>query len=49
MWNYVFGAKIFDILFENNVVLRISQLSLVKGARAFSQSVAALTATHPGS
>ena len=41
------ARKIFDILFENNLVLKISLQSLVKKARAFSQSVAALTITHP--
>ena len=38
---------ICGILFENNLLLSISQQSLVKGAWAFSQSVAAITATHP--
>ena len=42
------GAKIFAILFENNVVLRTSQQSLVKGAWDFLQSVAAPTVFHPG-
>ena len=42
------GAKIFAILFENNLVVRTSQLSLVKWAWAFSQSVAAPTVSHPG-
>ena len=39
--------KLFDILFENNLVLKISPQSLVKMAWAFSQSVAALSVTHP--
>ena len=33
---------------KNNLVLRISQQSLVKGAWAFSHSVAALIVTHSG-
>ena len=37
------GAKIFTLLFENNLVLRISQQSLVKWVWAFSQPVAAPT------
>ena len=41
--------KIFDILFENNLLLRIYKYTKFgKKARAFSQSVAALTVTHPG-
>ena len=40
--------KIFDILFENNLVLRISPQNLVEKARAFLQSVAAFTVTHSG-
>ena len=48
MFSCAEGLKIFAILFENNLVLRISQKSLVKWARAFSQSVSALTATHSG-
>ena len=39
MFSCAEGLKIFAILFENNLVLRISQKSLVKWARAFSQSV----------
>ena len=42
------GTKIFSILFENNLVLRTSQQSLVNGAWAFLQPVAALILTHPG-
>ena len=42
------AQKRFDVLFENNLLLRIDQQSLVKGAWAFSQSMAALTVTHPG-
>ena len=40
--------KCLDILFENNLILRISLQSLVKKERTFSQSVAALTVTYPG-
>ena len=36
------------ILFENNLVLRTSQQSLVKWVWDFSKSVAASTVTHPG-
>ena len=42
------GAKIFALFFENNLVLRISQQSLVKLVWAFSQSVVAPTVNHPG-
>ena len=41
------GAKIFAILFENNLVLRTSQQSLVEWAWVFSQPVAASTVSHP--
>ena len=41
-------AKIFAILFENNLVLKTNQQSLVKLVWFFSQSVAAPTVTHPG-
>ena len=37
-----------DHVVENNLVLRISQQSLVKGAWAFLQYVAALNVTHSG-
>ena len=46
MFSCAEGLKIFDILFETNVVLRTSQQSLVKEAWAFLQFVAALTVTH---
>ena len=42
------SGKIFAILFENNLVLRTSQQSLVKLVWAFSQPVAAPTVSHPG-
>ena len=42
------GAKIFAIFFENTIVLRTSQQSLVKWALAFSQPLAAPTVSHPG-
>ena len=40
------GAKIFAILFENSLVLRTSQQSLVKWAWAFRQLMAAPTVSH---
>ena len=42
------ARKIFAILFQRNLLLRTSQQSLIEGAWAFSQPVAALTVTHPG-
>ena len=42
------GAKSFAIFFENSLVVRTSQQSLVKWVWAFSQSVAAPTVNHPG-
>ena len=42
------NGKIVAILFENNVVLRTSQQSLVNWAWAFSQPVAAPTVIHAG-
>ena len=42
------GANFFAILFENNLVLRTNQQSMVKWAWAFSQPVAASTVPHPG-
>ena len=41
------ARKIVAILFENNLLLK-SQQSLIKGAWAFWQLVAALTVSHPG-
>ena len=38
----------FCYLFENNLVLRTSQQSLVKWTRAFSQFLAAPTVSDPG-
>ena len=40
--------KIFALLFENNLVLRTNQQSLIKWTWVFSQSVTALTVTNPG-
>ena len=40
--------KIFAILFENDLIPRTSQQSLVKCAWAFSQPMAAPTVSHPG-
>ena len=40
------GAKIIAILFENILVQRTSQPSMVKWAWAFSQSVVAPTVSH---
>ena len=42
------GAKIFAILVKNNLVLRTSQQSVVKGAWAFLQPMAAPAVSHPG-
>ena len=41
------GAKIFAILFENNLVVRTSQQSLLKWVWAFSQPAAVPNVTHP--
>ena len=48
MFSCAEGAKNFPNLFENILVLRTSQQSLVKVVLAFSQPVAAPTVTHPG-
>ena len=48
MYNCAEGAKIFVLLFENNLVLRTSQQSLIKWTWAFSQPVAPPTISHPG-
>ena len=42
------GTKDFAILFENNLVLRTSQQSLVKWAWAFWQLMAVRTVFHSG-
>ena len=42
------GAKLFAILFENNIVLRTNQQSLVKWAWVFSQPMATPAISHPG-
>ena len=41
-------AKIFAILFENKLILKMSPESLVKWTWAFSQPVAAPTVSHSG-
>ena len=43
------NAKMFAILFENNLILKTSQQNLVKGAWASSQPVAVPSVSHSGS
>ena len=42
------GERTFAILFENNLVLRTSEQSLVKWAWAFAQPAAAHAVSHSG-
>ena len=42
------GVKIFAILFENNLLLRASQQSVVKWARPFLQLMATPTVSNAG-
>ena len=48
MYSCAEGAKIFAILFENNLLLRTSQQSSVKWAWIFWQPVATPAVSHSG-